>query len=196
MDMGLIARRYATVLLEFARDKGVIDQVYEDSRLVRCVLNDEPDAMKFFNSPLHKMSEKRALVAGTFTGKVTSEMLQFLNFLVEKERVGLAPQVLLVFESLVKKEKKVVTAVVTTATELSQDAQKGIIDQIDQKLRHSGVEVSAVEASFKSDPKIIGGIILQIDGRQADSSIASKLAEIERALRCRASVGREPHAFA
>ena len=123
MDMGLIARRYATVLLEFARDKGVIDQVYEDSRLVRCVLNDEPDAMKFFNSPLHKMSEKRALVAGTFTGKVTSETLQFLNFLVEKERVGLAPQVLLVFESLVKKEKKVVTAVVTTATELSQDAQ-------------------------------------------------------------------------
>lgn len=190
MDMGLIARRYATVLLEFARDKGVVDRVYEDSRLVRGVLHDEPSAIRFFNSPLHKQSEKRQLVEGTFTGKVTAEMLQFLNFLVEKERIGLAAQVLLVFEMLVKKERKVATVVVTTATELTEGARSNIASQIDEKLRRSGSEVSSVEATFKTDPSIIGGLILEIDGRQADNSISHKLREIEKALRSRA-VGRQ-----
>lgn len=182
MDAGLIARRYATVLQEFARDKGRLDEVYADAVLVRSVLAQQPAAKRFFDSPLHKPSEKKNLVTATFSGAVTDEMLQFLTFLVDKERIGYADSILLVFESLYKNEHDICTATVTTAYELKPEQKDRFVSLITGKIEATGKKVKSVDATFKVDPQIIGGVILAIDGKQLDGSVSSKLQAIERQL--------------
>ncbi len=182
MDAGLIARRYATVLHDFAADRGALDTVYADASIVRAALGAQPAAQRFFDSPLHKASEKRELVKATFEGNVSPETLQFLIFLVEKERIGYVNSILLVFEMLYKKEKDICTASVTTAKELSDTQKQNIISIISGKLEAAGKKVSSVDATFKVDPSIIGGIILAVDGKQLDNSIQSKLKTLEKKL--------------
>ncbi len=182
MDAGLIARRYATVLHDFAADKQHLDDAYYDAVTVRLALEQSPDAIKFLESPLRKPSEKKAFIKAALENCVTPLTLQFLTFLVEKERIGYVSSILLVFQTLYKKEKNIRTAKVTTATELSDEQKKRFVDLIALKLKNAGISADNVDASFKTDPRIIGGLILEVDGKQIDSSVASKLAALQRQL--------------
>lgn len=182
MDAGLIARRYATVLQEFAREKGKLDDIFADAELVRTVLAQQPAAKRFFDSPLHKPSEKKSLVKASFETAVTAEMLQFLTFLVDKERIGYADDILRVFQSLYKNEHDICTATVTTAQELSAEQKQRFVTLVKGKVEATGKKVTSVDAAFKVNPDIIGGVILAIDGKQLDGSVQSKLKAIERQL--------------
>lgn len=182
MDAGLIARRYATVLRDYAQGRGKLDEVYADVTKVRLALAENPEAEQFFVSPVVKPSEKKALLEGTFKGKVCDEVLQFLTFLVDKERIGLAGSILFVFEMLYKREKNICTATVTTAKELSAADQSRFVGVIADKMRKSGREVADVDATFRVDPSIIGGVVLAVDGKQVDDSVSSKLRELQRQL--------------
>lgn len=182
MDAGLIARRYATVLHDFAADRGKLDDVYADAALVRQALAEQPAAQRFFDSPLHKPSEKRELVNATFEANVSAEMLQFLTFLVDKERIGYVNSILLVFEMLYKRERDICTATVVTARELTPEQQSRFVSLVSGKVEKTGRKVSSVDATFKVDPRIIGGVVLTIDGMQLDGSVSSKLSELERQL--------------
>ncbi len=182
MDAGLIARRYATVLYDFASDKGVLDEVYQDAQTVRTALAQSPDAQKFLDSPLRKPSEKKAFITSAFDKATCHEMLQFLTFLVEKERIAYASQILLVFQSLYKKERNIRTAKVTTANVLTDQQKAHIVDMIADKLKAAGKAASQIDADFVTNPTIIGGMILEIDGLQADGSVASKLQALQRQL--------------
>ncbi len=182
MDAGLIARRYATVLHDFAADRGKLQEVYDDAQIVRQVLSSQPAAQQYFESPLHKPSEKKALVDGAFASHVADETLQFLNFLVDKERISLVSNILLVFEQLYKKEKNICTATITTAKELTPQQQQHISSQIVDKFKAAGNKVAAIDATFKVDPRLIGGIILTVDGKQVDDSVLYRLKKIEKQL--------------
>ena len=47
MDAGLIARRYATVLHDFAADRNKLDTVYQDALVVRQALSEQKEAQAF-----------------------------------------------------------------------------------------------------------------------------------------------------
>lgn len=182
MDAGLIARRYATVLRDFAADKHKLDEVYNDANTVRQALAQSPEAQKFLDSPLRKPSEKKAFLQVALKDAITPETLQFLTFLVEKERIAYASQILLVFQSLYKKDNNIRTAKVTTARELSADQKSKLVDLIADKLKAAGRQASKIDAEFVTNPSIIGGVILEIDGQQADGSVSSKLKALQRQL--------------
>ena len=109
-------------------------------------------------------------------------MLQFLTFLVDKERIGYVNSILLVFEMLYKRERDICTATVVTARELTPEQQGRFVSLVSGKVEKTGRKVSSVDATFKVDPRIIGGVVLTIDGMQLDGSVSSKLCELERQL--------------
>lgn len=182
MDSGLIARRYATVLHDYAVDEGRLEAVYQDSLTVREALAQTPEALKFLCSPLRKPSEKKGLLKAVFAANVCPQTARFLDFLVDKERVGLVAEVMRVFETIYRAEKHIVTAQVTTAVELPEAQKNDIKSLITERLRAAGETVAEVVAAFRADERIIGGVVLALDGRQLDDSVATKLKAIKRQL--------------
>lgn len=182
MDAGLIARRYATVLYDFAKDKQKLDDVYADAQTLRKAMASQPEAQEFFESPTRKVSEKRQLVEAAFKSAVCPETFRFLEFLVEKERISFMSAIMLVFEMLYKKDHNVCTATITTAKQLTEQQQAAFTEQLKAKLIGSGRTVESVDATFKVQPEIIGGLILAVDGMQLDDSVLTKLKNIERQL--------------
>lgn len=176
MNGGLIARRYATVLFQYGNEKGKVDEICADATLIRNSFKDCPEALEFLASPLKKASEKKELLASVFDGKVSSLTSEFLSFTVDKDRVDLLDEILRVFIGLYKSAKGIHTAEITTAKDIAIDKQNDFVSILENKLGNK------VEATFKSDESIIGGIIIRVDGKQIDCSVARQLADIEKSL--------------
>ncbi|MCF0189945.1 MAG: ATP synthase F1 subunit delta [Marinilabiliaceae bacterium] len=176
MNSGLIARRYATVLFDYARERGIEDGVYEDTRNIREALSVSAEAMAFVCSPVRKPSEKKRLIEQVFSQVVKAETIQFLNFVIDKDRAVMLCEILRVYGVVYKEHKGIRTAVVTTAKVTESHMQERIKQLLEEKLG------AVVEASFKDDPSLIGGVIVEVDGRQIDTSIKRQLIDIEKQL--------------
>ena len=176
MNGGLIARRYATVLFEYGMDRGKVDDIYSDATLILNSFKECPEALEFLVSPLKKPSEKKSFLASVFDGKVSELTAEFLSFAVDKGRINMVDEILRVFQTVYKSSKGIHTAEITTAKQVVEEKKADFVAILEKKLGNK------VEASFKSDESIIGGIIIRVDGKQIDCSVARQLADIEKSL--------------
>lgn len=176
MNAGLIARRYATVLYDFATDAKEAERVYTDARNVSLSLSASEAAMQLMSSPMRKPSEKKALLEQVYGSYVCSTTMRFMTFVVDKGRAELLCEMLRVYGAVYRKRQGIKSACITTATELSTDKQQSFTTMLEAKTQ------SRVETTYKTDADIIGGIVVAIDGRQIDCSVKNQLKEIERKL--------------
>lgn len=176
MNAGLIARRYATVLYDFALGRNVLDDVYNDARNISQAMAAREATTQLLASPLRKPSEKKTFLKNAFEKFVTPTTMEFMLFVVDKERVSILSEILRVFQIVYKQRQGIKSASITTAKELSADKQNDITKLIEDKLS------SKVEAQYRTDESIIGGAIITIDGKQLDCSVLHQLKEIEKRL--------------
>ena len=122
--------------------------------------------------------DKVKIVEDTFSGRIPKEIVGVMTILVTK---GRAEEMLSVFDyfiDLVKEEKKIGIASVTTAVRLS-DKQKA---KVEQKLQDT-TKYETFEMNYSVDASLIGGMVIRIGDRVVDSSIKTKLYELSRELR-------------
>ena len=101
-----------------------------------------------------------------------------MTLLVTKGRTEDMLSVFDYFIDLVKEEKKIGKAYVTTAVSLS-DTQK---EKVEEKLLHT-TKYESFEMNYSVDESLIGGMVIRIGDRVVDSSIKTKLYELTRELR-------------
>ncbi|MCQ2214653.1 MAG: ATP synthase F1 subunit delta [Bacteroidales bacterium] len=176
MNSGLIARRYANVLYDYALEQQATEAVYADANNVYQALSGSNEAMAFLKSPLRKPAEKKALVDKVFANVVSPTSARFMNFVIEKGRAEMLAEILRVYGIVFKEHNGIKTAVVTTAVPLEAQKQENIVATLKQKLG------APVEATFKADPSLIGGVVFEVDGSLMDCSVKRQLADIEKSL--------------
>ena len=133
---------------------------------------------KLMNHPKIMKEDKVKIVEDTFSGRIPKEIVGVMTILVTK---GRAEEMLSVFDyfiDLVKEEKKIGIASVTTAVRLS-DKQKA---KVEQKLLDT-TKYETFEMNYSVDASLIGGMVIRIGDRVVDSSIKTKLYELSRELR-------------
>jgi F-type H+-transporting ATPase subunit delta len=176
MDVGLIARRYATVLYDFATQRNELAQVNTDAQNIRGAFAENRVVYEFLSSPIKKMSEKREFLHSVFNSNVTATMMEFMMFVADKERVSALDDILRVFQTLYKKSLGIKQVDIITACKLSPEKELSFVELIEKKLG------TKIDASFSVDEQLLGGMIITIDGKQLDCSIQRQLREIENSL--------------
>ncbi|MCQ2227026.1 MAG: ATP synthase F1 subunit delta [Bacteroidales bacterium] len=176
MDGGLIARRYATVLYDFGVSKDSTELIYADANKICEAFKETPEALEFFCSPLKKVHEKKDLIKSAFGNVVSPATTDFLLFVADKNRISMIDEILRVYQVVYKERNDIHTAEVTTARALSAEKCSELTQLLEKKVG------AKVDAKFKTDERIIGGVIICIDGKQVDCSISRQLADIEKSL--------------
>ena len=82
------------------------------------------------------------------------------------------------FIGLVKEEKKIGSASVVTAIELSKEQK----EKVEQKLLET-TSYEQIEMHYELDKSLIGGMVIRMGDRIVDSSIKTKLYELSKNLR-------------
>lgn len=173
----LISKTYGEALFELAVEENKVDVFEQEISAILDILNQNPDFISLLNHPKIAKEEKLQVMDEVFGGKVTKEILGFLNIIVAKERNKELIAIMEYFLNEVKAMKGVGVCYVTTPMEL-KDAQK---EAIVKKLLET-TSFKTMEMHYATDEKLIGGMVIRIGDRVVDSSIKTKLSNLEAQL--------------
>ena len=174
----LVSKTYGDALFAVAMEDGRMDEFFEAALSIVEILRTNEDFSKLMNHPKIMKEDKVKIVEETFAERLPKEFIGLMKLMVEKGRASEMLSVFDYFVCLVKEEKKIGKADVTTAIDIS-DAQK---EQIEKKLLET-TKYESFEMCYHVDESLIGGMVIRIGDRVVDSSIKTKLYELSRELR-------------
>ena len=174
----LVSKTYGDALFAVASEEGRMDEFFEAAVGLTEILRTNEDFGKLMSHPKIMQEDKVKIVEETFGGRIPKEMVGLMTLMVTKNREDEMLSVFDYFVELVKEEKKIGKADVTTAIPLS-DKQKA---QVEEKLLAT-TKYESFEMNYKVDKSLIGGMIVRIGDRVIDSSIQTKLNNLSRDLR-------------
>ena len=173
----LISKTYGDALFELAVEKDKVDVLLEEIEQLQGVLSENDEFGRLMNHPKIIKEEKIQVAKDVFGGRVSDELLGFLTIIITKDRYKDIDEILDYFIAEVKRYKGIGIATVTTAVPLKEEQCK----KIEQKLLDT-TEFTKMEMHYQLDESLIGGMVVRIGDRVVDSSIKTKLSELQKEL--------------
>ncbi len=168
--------RYAEAFTEHAADKGAYAKVIKDVELIYNTLEGSRELRNFLSSPVLKETKKKEILAAIFGDKVSDVTLQFLNFVVDKGRTEMLPEIMQRFLEI-RDEKENITDVVLKSAISLDDA---LADKVKSKMEnYTGKKVRFHNVV---DESIIGGYTAQIKDTVVDASVKRQLERLKKVL--------------
>jgi F-type H+-transporting ATPase subunit delta len=173
--MAVAQRMYARALFEAAQDAGRLEAISADLAALAAMLDEVPELRAFLRNPQIEPAGKAEVLAQVTAG--ADELTRnFARLVAEKGRSGELADMSSELEALVARAQNRLTVELTTSYELSDDAARSIVEQIENA---SGRKI---EATRSVDPGLIGGIVLQIGSHRADGSVRGRLERLRHEL--------------
>jgi F-type H+-transporting ATPase subunit delta len=172
MNNGKISIRYAKALLSSAKEAKVEEQVYSEMTTLDSAFAQIQLLKQAMTNPTLTKEDKIKLLNSVFNNKASKLTQGFINLVVENGREDYFHRIALSFQELYRKDKNIVVTHLTTAIELDEPLKKKIINSVEEQ------ENSKVELRTEVNPDIIGGYILDIDGKRLDASIIRQLSKL------------------
>ncbi|HWP33200.1 MAG TPA: ATP synthase F1 subunit delta [Solirubrobacterales bacterium] len=173
--MSEAARVYAEALFDVAKEKGKLDAIRDELGQFVDALGSDHELQVFFFSPYFSSTEKSEGLQRAVSG-ADPELLNFLELLIEKQRMAEAFRIRRAFDELWKQENKQIDVTVTSAVQLDPAVVEKIGTEIE---RQTGQKVSPVS---RVDEGIVGGIVLQVGNMVLDASIHSRLEKLRKSV--------------
>ena len=172
-----LATRYAKSLLDFAVEKGTLDQVYQDQLFLKKVINESKDFAAMLSSPLIHPDKKMKVLQLAIGTKVSELTMMFLQLLVKKNREVYLKEVIDSFLIQYDEYMHITQVKLTAANPLD----KAEIDRLLNKLKQQA-NLETINLTTEIDERLIGGFVLQYGDKQVDASIARQMNILKKGL--------------
>ena len=181
MDTGLIARRYARALADFAESKGEMKRVAEEAEAFIKAYNGRMELREVLTSPVLTADAKLDVVRKAFDHELSASLEGFLRLVIRHHREKWLCFMLPAFVGIYKERYGIIDVTLTTAAAVDES----FIDRLSKSV---GLRTGSREVHIhrKIDPSLIGGFRFRIDDRLLDASLATQLRRVEEKL------GRQP----
>ncbi len=171
-----VAHRYAHALFGAAQKANALDSVLADMECLETLLAKDPRLVRFLESPRELDENKRALLEKLFKGRTNDLFVNILLLLLRKKRVLHLLDVITEYRALVEEHHGVAIAQVTTAVPLPDDLSDRLRAQLEK------ITGRQVRVRPRVDPRIIGGIVVMIEGKILDRSVRHELERLREDL--------------
>ncbi|MBC6993199.1 ATP synthase F1 subunit delta [Neolewinella lacunae] len=173
-----VAQRYAKSLLDLAVEQKQLDVVKADVDAL-LEMSGSRELRLLLDSPVVNATRKRAIMEEILTKAGANDLTKsFVKVLITKGREGDLVGILGGFNDQYKHLKKITTVKVTSAVALGQDA----LASIKQQLIAAGKTEASIDLKTAIDPSILGGFILEFDGKVYDASVVHQLNKYRKEL--------------
>lgn len=174
--MSSIARRYAKALFSLARDEGTLDATGNElERLAR--LAADPQLGPVLANPLLSEAARRSLARTVGEGLALARTTRnFVGLLADHQRLdqlaGIADQ----YRRLVDQELRRVRATLTSARPLDPPQEAAVKAKLEQ------ITGKTVLAERRLDPALLGGVVVEVEGRVFDGSVRTQLERLAASI--------------
>lgn len=169
--------RYAYSLFLLCAEEGMAESVYNDFTLFYDLIGSNENLYKLLINETIKKEDKKNVLKNIFDSKDNILLKNFINLLIDKNRIAEIKLIYLNFKDLYLKNKGILNVEVVSAVKLSDEMRLSLKDKLSDKFNKDIILTERV------DKDIIGGIVLYIDGNMMDLSVKNELDTIKRQLK-------------
>ncbi len=169
MSIATVASRYAKSLIELAKEKKVVDEVYNDMVLFSKTADENRILMKVLGSPVVRHEKKLGILKGLFQDKVDPVSFSIFNIITRKNREAILDAIADEYIRQYDDYKGIQKATVISSTALTPEVKKQFITSLEASTGKK------IELEEKIDDSLVGGYVLRVGDRQVDASLKSRL---------------------
>ncbi|MBL4893595.1 MAG: F0F1 ATP synthase subunit delta [Emcibacter sp.] len=173
-----LAGRYAIALFDLGKEANTLDKVAQDIATLSALLETSADLRGLTLNPIFSSDEKsRAMAAVIAAAKLDKLVSNFVGVVANNRRLDQLENIISEFNRILAHHNGEVSASVVTAHKLT----KAQLDALKAKLK--SMVGSDVNVDTDEDEGLLGGMIVKIGSRMIDSSLKTKLANLEESMK-------------
>lgn len=175
----LVSKTYGEALFEIAMENGgaKMDGLLAEVGQVGAILKQNPEFDKLMMHPGVPKQDKVTAMENVFKGRVSNELTGLMEIVIQKERYSELQEIFAYFITRVKEARGIGVAHITSAVPLTKEQQAATVAKLLETTKYK-----SIEADFKEDAALIGGMVIRINDRVVDSSVRAKLDDLTRQL--------------
>lgn len=174
----LVAKRYASALLDTATSAKKLDDVEKDIRALDAMITESEDLRRLIENPIISRKDKEAaIVAIAKKAKLHKLTQNFLCVLIQNSRLGELPSCVQAIYQGLAARRGGIQAEVQTAYALTDKQTKALKKQLDEAMKADVM----LDVSVNKD--LLGGMVVTVGSRMIDDSVSRKLDRLERLMK-------------
>jgi len=174
MNEGMISKRYAKALLQYAAEQKTEDTVFSEMKRLAAAFASEPRLRMAMDNPTLNVDDKLSLINAAVGGKLSDTAKRFVDLVMKNRREVFLRNIALSFTDIYRESKGMNMGKLVTATPVDKsvtEKMKALLQQV----RPGTLDFDAVV-----DPDIEGGFILYVDTYRLDASVKNQLKRIKQ----------------
>lgn len=168
-----IAKEYGAALFMLACEENAKQEYFEAIKTVRSSIKENPELGLLLSSPGISLGDRLSTIAKVFGESVPEHILSYLQLLCEKGRMALLLTSFDEYEALLLHSEKISQATVTSASPLTDEQKKRLEANLEKTCN------CKVNTEYFIDESLLGGLIVEMDGKIMDKSLRRQLREIK-----------------
>mgnify|MGYP001179317492 FL=1 len=169
-----IGREYAAALFSCARETG--ERFSDALCAVETLFADNPQYVALLSSPAVALSEREELIKKAFSDAVPPTVLHFLQVLCAHGHMAAFSDCVKEYCALEQAAERELTARIVSAAPLTEAQKERLCRRLSEKCGRT------VTPEYAVDPSLVGGVIVYMDGKIMDGSLAHRLQNMKEAI--------------
>ena len=171
-----IAKEYGTAVFLLACEQKAEKEFADSLDIIKSTLLENPEYMEFLKSPAISLNERLSSIKNVLIDKVPEQVLSYLHLLCERGRMSCFFRSVEEYNLLYGALRHISKAKVTSAVSLTEDQKANLIKKLEAVCK------GRVDLECEVDEKLLGGIIVEADGKIMDGSLRQRLRDIREVI--------------
>jgi F-type H+-transporting ATPase subunit delta len=173
-----VSKRYAKALLSLGMEDGRYQEYGKELRAFADFYESHRELNQALSNPAFTLEDRKEILKAVLSRSATSETIQnFLNLLLDKNRITALGEISALFEQLTDEVSNLVRADVVVSRPLAGEAEGRLGKALEQ------MTSKKVRMSVRQDKSIVGGIIVKIGDLVVDGSVKAQVQGIKESLK-------------
>lgn len=169
-----LARPYAEAIFATGLAHTTLDQ-WACMLDALCCAVEEKQVKQLIQDPRYQ-DQLTDVITELCDGKLNEQGQRLLAMLVEKKRLVVLPDLVVLFKHLRMKSNNEHDASIVSADQLNESAKKNLVEKLEKKLG------GKVTATFTTHPGLLGGAVIRVGDEVIDGSLKGQLLQLKERL--------------
>jgi F-type H+-transporting ATPase subunit delta len=173
-----VTRRYAKALMGLGREDGRYEQYGKELQEFSQFCRDYQEFGDVIGNQVFSVEDRKEILKMVLERSGFSDLMKnFLNLLLDKNRIGAIDQITMHYERLTDDISNIARAEVMTPSPLgtaAQDKLKKVLGDLTKK---------EIQMEIREDESLIGGVIVKIGDMVLDGSVKAQLLGLKESLK-------------
>ena len=178
MTRSKVSKRYAKALLSLGMEEGRYQEYGKELRAFADFCESHGELYQAISNPAFTLEDRKEILKAVLARSAVSETIRnFLNLLLDKNRISAMGEISAFYEQLTDEVSNVVRAEVVVPRPLGREAESKLGKALEQ------MTSKKIKMNVRQDSGILGGIIVKIGDLVVDGSVKAQMQGIKESLK-------------